>query len=135
MDNVRGKIRNRYFATQVKDFSGMQFGNITPTDSDLEIEYHNTAWVFGELKYKEAELPFGQRLALERKCDDMQKVKPTIGIIASHKANENEDIDVANAKVVAIRYKGKWNPIDGFITVRRVTEMFLNIVETRFSHK
>ena len=35
MDDLdRGKIRNRECAGQLKDFSGLRFGKITPTDID-----------------------------------------------------------------------------------------------------
>lgn len=125
-DDGRGKIRNRKFANQVRDFSGLRYGNITPTDSDLEIEYHNISWIFGELKFDETELPFGQRLALERKCDDMGKVKPTLGIIASHSTPENEDIDVANATVTEFRFRGKWHMTQTKTTAKELINRFVS---------
>jgi hypothetical protein len=106
MDNVRGEIRNREFATQVRNFSGLRYGNITPTDIDGMIEYKNKLYIFIETKFGNAELPFGQRLAFERLCDDLQKVKPTLLIIASH--NSNGDIDVAKTTVTSYRYRGVW---------------------------
>ena len=106
MDNVRGVIRNREFATQIRDFHGLRIGNITPTDVDAMIEYHGQCYVFIELKYGDAELPYGQKIAFERLCDDLQKVKPTLFIVASH--DGKGDIDVANSTVRKYRYEGKW---------------------------
>lgn len=42
----RGKIQNEEFARRIIDFSGMRYGNITPTDIDGVIEYHDTRVVF-----------------------------------------------------------------------------------------
>lgn len=106
MANERGAIRNRQYGTQVRDYRGLRFGNITPTDIDGLIEYQGKGYVFIETKYQNAELPYGQRLALERLCDDLQIVKPTLLVIASH--NTNGDIDVANTEVSSYRFKGEW---------------------------
>ena len=111
MANERGAIRNRKYGTQVRDYRGVRFGNITPTDIDGLIEYRNLGYVLIETKYQDADLPYGQRLALERLCDDLQVVKPTLLVIASHD-NADGDIDVANAMVGAYRYKGEWKHID-----------------------
>jgi hypothetical protein len=129
MGDVRGVIRNRQMATQVRDFSGLCFGNITPTDIDGYIEYKNRCHILIETKYGTAELPYGQRLALERMCDDLHKAKPTIAIIASH--TSTGDIDVANALVSETRFKRKWiHKYDG-MTVRQLVERFLEWVESR----
>lgn len=129
MDVSRGVIRNRIFANQVKDFSGLMFGNITPTDIDGMIEYHNICFVYIELKHDKAELPYGQRLALERQCDNMNKVKPAIAIIASH--NSNGDIDVANSSVTEYRFEGKWRQRQEATTTRQLIEKFFCWVEAR----
>ena len=34
----RGVIRNRQFAQQIRDFSGLRFGKITPTATDRLLE-------------------------------------------------------------------------------------------------
>lgn len=118
-----GVIRNRQYAGQVRDFSGLKFGTITPTDVDLMIEYRGIGYVYGELKYKDARLPEGQRLAFQRLCDDLSKVKPTLGIIARHES-ETEDIDVAAALVVECRWSSKWVSGKGE-TVRDWIDRFL----------
>lgn len=127
----RGVIRNRLFANQVRDFSGLRFGKITPTDIDGMIEYHNLCYVYIETKYESAELPYGQRLALERQCDDMQKVKPAIAIVASH--NTDGDIDVANTTVTEYRFMGKWRTRPDTETTRQLIDKFFKWVE--FQHE
>lgn len=67
--NERGKIENRNRARQIIDFSGLQYGKITPTDIDGLIEYHDKAILLLEFKYADAEMPRGQKVALERMCD------------------------------------------------------------------
>lgn len=61
-----------------------------------------------EFKYGSAPLPYGQRLALERMCDDLQGKKETILIIASHDAAIGQDINAAEAMAVEYRYRGEW---------------------------
>jgi len=103
----RGQIVSRSRAKQIRDFSGLLFGNITPTDIDGLIEYHGKAYVFIEVKFNDAILPGGQRLALERLTDDLNRVKPTLLIIARHDVESpDDDIDVAIAIVAEYRYKG-----------------------------
>ena len=65
-DDNRGSIQFPDRARQLIDFSGLRYNKITPTDIDGFIEYHDEAIVFMEFKYGNAELPYGQKLALER---------------------------------------------------------------------
>lgn len=127
MDESRGIIRNRQYATQIRDFSGMRFGSITPTDIDGYIEYRGRCHVLIELKYGEARLPYGQKLALERLCDDLEQAKPTLAIIASHTCVG--DIDVAGATVTETRFHGKWYPREDGASVREMTERFIDWVK------
>lgn len=120
-DSERGVIRNRGYATQIRDFSGLRFGNITPTDVDGLIEYKGKGYVLIEIKYQGVQLPPGQRLALERLCDDLQRTKPTLLIIAVH--DSDGDIDVAKTLVAEYRFKRKWRTRDG--TIRELIRAFL----------
>jgi hypothetical protein len=122
MEPERGVIRNRVFGTQVRDFSGLRFGNITATDVDGLIDYQNKGWIVFETKYKDAVMPRGQRLALERHCDGLQKDKPTLLVVSSH-GNES-DIDMAQAAVVEFRFLGKWRRRDG--TTRDLVMSFVS---------
>lgn len=124
-EDERGVIRNKEYARRFNNFSGMRWGNITPTDLDGMMEYRNICYVYIETKYKNAELPFGQRLALERQCDDMSKVKPALLIVASYE-NDTGDIDVANTTVTEYRFKGKWHESDGVTTTRALSDRFIS---------
>lgn len=120
----RGVIRNRQFANQVKDFSGLRYGSITPTDIDGAIDFGNRVFVFIELKYGAGNIPCGQKLALERIADDLDCYgKPTIAIVARH--DSDADIDVANCPVEQIRFRGKWILLANHHTVRYVIDRFL----------
>lgn len=124
---IRGVIQNRARAKQLRDFSGLHFGNITPTDIDGLIEYHGKAYVILELKLTDAILSDGQRLALERLTDDLSRSgKKSLCIIASHDTQDSEgDIDVANAIVAEYRWGGKWlNPKIQY-NVKQFMDLFL----------
>lgn len=127
MSEERGAIRNRQHAAQLRDFTGIRFGNITPTDIDMMIEYKNICYVYAEFKYENATLPYGQRLALERQCDDMSRVKPTIGIIASH--NSPGDIDAANTVVTEFRFRGAWHETQTETTTMELVSRFVSWAE------
>ncbi len=120
-DTHRGIIRNRQYGTQVRDFSGLRFENITPTDLDGLIEYKDRGYVLIETKYRNGELPDGQRLALERLCDDLQRIKPTLLIIASHETDG--DINVAETSVAEYRFKREWRVRKG--TTKQLITAFL----------
>lgn len=110
MSKDRGIINHRARAKQIRDFSGLLYEKITPTDVDGLIEYKNRAYVILEIKYGDAKLPAGQDLALTRLTDDLERSgKPTLCIVASHQtSNCNEDINVAKTVVRSYRYKGHW---------------------------
>ena len=69
--NERGVINNIQRAQQINDFSNLLYGKITPTDIDGMIEYRGKLYIFFEIKYKDKDMPFGQRLALERLVKDL----------------------------------------------------------------
>ena len=127
LTDQRGVIRNREWATQIRDFSGLRYGNITPTDIDGFIEYKNIAFIIIETKHEGGEMPFGQRLALQRLCDTCQYAgKETLLIVASH--NTTGDIDFANTRVVETRYLGRWKEQSNQMTTKEAVDLFLNFV-------
>jgi len=128
----RGKIRNRRRAAQIRDFSGLRWENITPTDIDGLVEYHNVCYVFYETKLEDKEMDFGQKLALERLNDDLSKSKPCITIISTHNTPIEEDICVANTQVTEYRYKGKWIPIEFYTTTKELADRFINWVNADY---
>jgi hypothetical protein len=127
----RGEIGNRGKAKQLRDFSGLVFGKITPTDVDALIEYHGICYVIIEAKTGTAKMPFGQRLALERICDDLQKSKPTILILATHDTPEDEDVDYSSMIVLEYRYEGVWKTTKTAKTTRKLIEEFFNQMEAK----
>lgn len=92
-------FRDRF--NQVRNFAGMKFGTITPSDLDLTIEYHNKRRILGELKYADTQLPNGQRWLLERyTLDFIHAGKPSIAFIAKHYVSDcTQDIMVADAVI------------------------------------
>jgi len=105
----RGVIRNRERGSQIRDFSKLRIGSITPTDLDMLIEYHNQCFVFCETKYNGNDLELGQSLAFERLCDACERAgKPSILFITTHGNEINEDIDMGMSVVASYRYKFRW---------------------------
>lgn len=122
MDN-RGAIRNSDFAGQLRDFSGLRYGNITPTDIDALIEYHDKCYVFAETKFNGVTVPYGQLLALTRIIDDLKK--PAVLFITSHHHAPNEQIDMANTIVERVYFRGKWRQFES-CRLRDAVDRFLN---------
>lgn len=116
----RGAIRNRAFASQIKDFRGLRFGNITPTDIDGFIEFGDRLFVFIEGKFGGASLSFGQRLAIERLVDACHNPprRYSTAFIVDHDTTEG-DVDYASATIRAYRWFGKWmNPLQKGMTLK-----------------
>jgi hypothetical protein len=123
-DADRGKIRNRTYAQQIRDFSGLRYGKITPTDIDAFLDFGNRIFVFIESKHGTAPLPYGQRLALERLCDACQSAHiESLLLIASH--NTSDDINVSDLLVKQYRYKQKWSKPIAAISVRTAIDKFI----------
>ena len=122
----RGAIRNEDFAKQLVDFSGLVYGKISPTDVDLYIDFQNRVFVFGEYKFGKTLMEFGQRLALERLCDEREgATRKTIGLVASHRTPATQQVDGAAAVVTEFRFKKKWRVPKHPITVRQAIDSFL----------
>ena len=122
----RGEIGNRELASQIRSFRGLRFNNITPTDIDGLIEYKKKGYILFELKRTGAILPDGQRWAIERMVDDLNKTKPSIGLIAEHDNKPPEDIDAANSIVKEYRYEGSWHLYKNRMTLRDAIGGFID---------
>lgn len=125
----RGKIQNRERARQIIDFSGIRYGNITPTDMDGFFEYHNQAFAFYEFKLIGGEFPRGQRVALQRMVDAITDAqKEAVIFLCRHSAFEpREDISAQDAVVEEIYYRGQWRKGDGR-TAKEYTDGFMKWV-------
>jgi len=108
----RGEIRNREYATQIRDFTKLRYKNITPTDIDGFTEFGGKLMIFIEAKHNGAPLPFGQRLAFERLCDAVQRGGiHCFYFVVSH--NCDGDVDYSETTVVEYRWMGQWRKPEG----------------------
>lgn len=126
----RGKIAHRNRAAQIRDFSGLRWGNITPTDIDLIVDFQDKLWVIGELKHTDAPLPYGQQLALERLARDLHTVgKPVLCVVAEHSTEIGNDVIAADSIVRTYYWKkGKvwsWATPRKPIVLKSAIDMFL----------
>ena len=73
--SIDTRIRNPSKMKQLIDFKDLEVdGYIYPTDIDVLIEYKDSEYIIFEVKFGDAEVPFGQKLALQRMVDDFTKV-------------------------------------------------------------
>ena len=120
----RGAVYNRAYAAQLRDFTGLNYGKITPTDIDAVIDFGGKACVIIEMKHKGARLPYGQALAIERIIDGLQRGGvDSIALIAEH--DSKGDIDFALGTVVKYRWLGEWLEMKHNWTVRHAVDGFL----------
>ena len=116
-DLNRGKIQNREFASQIRDFTNLRWGNTTPTDIDGFVEFGDKLFFVIEVKYNDTKLPYGQRLAIERLVDAIERSQRVCyGIVAIHKTDG--DIDVGGCEVVEYRFQGEWHKPRKYVTVK-----------------
>jgi len=125
-DDSTSLIRDKKKIQQIKDFSGLQFGKIYPTDIDGFLDFGDKMFVFFELKYGNSPLSFGQKLALTRLCDACEAdERKSCLIIANHQTPSGDVIDVANALVSMVMYKKKWTNWVGMnVTLRECIDRF-----------
>src|SRR5690606_24006720 len=101
---------NEKLASQLHDFSNLRYqNNITPTDLDGLIDFQNKAFVFIEDKFGTTEMPFGQKLALERLADCVEVSGKLSLIIVCRHDYDKDTIDLASCIVTKIYFKRKWN--------------------------
>lgn len=122
----RGVVWSAKRAGQLRDFSGLRWNTITPTDLDGFLDFGNQLFVFIELKLTGKPLPWGQRLALERLCDatHLERARDSLAIVAEHNTPAGDVIDVANAKVIERRYRFEWKAPTAPTTVRQQIDKF-----------
>lgn len=126
------EIRNLTFTRQRADFSGLRFGSIRPTDIDGLIEFENRCCIYMETKHGEADLPTGQRLALERVCDKWGDSGIVLVMRNVVTATPAPTYRIADLPVVEYRHRGEWKPaIPGEKTCRWWIERFASKVLDR----
>ena len=116
---MRGEIKYKDRARQLRDFTGLRFGSITPTDIDGFVEFRDKLFVWIEAKLTGAELLQGQRMALERQCDAVRETgRMAVVLVIEHDTEPEEDIDFASCPVRELRHHRKWRPPDEPITCK-----------------
>lgn len=108
----RGVIRNLQYARQRADFSGLRFGTITPMDIDGLIEFEGKCCVFMETKHGQADLPTGQRLALERNCDKWGSNGIVLVMRNAVTGGTAPTYRIADLPVVEYRHAGEWKKVE-----------------------
>lgn len=129
-DENRGSIQFRERRKQLVDYSGLCIGNITPTDCDGYIEYHNKAFIYFEIKFRDAEVSKGQCKSFTRNVDALKQAnKQAIFIIVEHEVNDPaKDIDAAVCKVRKF-YDGKWKVSKSAETLKELIDRFIKYVD------
>lgn len=100
-------IRNRNQVKQVIDFTGVQNGNIHPSDIDFVLEFDNKVLILGEVKRKYNKIPKGQKLILERIIDRWGEGGIALKVEHQYK-DDNTNIPLEECTVTARYYKGDW---------------------------
>ena len=130
-----GEVRNSKNFLEVTDhgFENLRYGKITPTDIDGFLEYKNKAFIFFEFKYNYSEMPFGQRLALERLTDALSKTKPSVLFVTSWDdsfLDSENKINCAETIVYKIRHDNKWITPEGNPTLKDCIDWFINSIDS-----
>ena len=135
MNDNRGVIKHIARAQQINSFKNIRYGNITPTDLDGAIEYHDKCWVFFELKYNNVPISYGQKLALERLVNDTAKNnKKSIAIIADHYVNDtNKEVDAADCVVreIYLSNEKKWRGVVRKMSLKECVDVFIDWVDKK----
>ena len=126
---MTSRINNPYRMKQLIDFKGLEVdGYIYPTDIDGLIEYKDSEYILFEVKYGSAEVPLGQKLAIQRMVDDFTKVgKQAVAFVCEHTVRDaNKPVVAAWCKVREIYYgkEKQWRAPDNEITVREAVDSF-----------
>ena len=120
-------------ASVLRNFSNLRFERgITPTDIDGFIEFADSVYVIIEMKYRNTELPGGQRRALENLSDRLCDSRRAILIVATHEVlpETGTQIDVGNCIVTEYRSRGVWYRPNHPVTVKAVIDQFRTRVTT-----
>lgn len=119
-------IRNRDYMRQIKDFSGLRFDKIYPTDIDGFLDFGNRIFIFIEMKHGDARIPYGQSLALTRLCDSTaSEYRKSYLLIARHSLSCDDDIDASIQPVTAVYHEGKWSQVAEGWTLKRMIDWIL----------
>lgn len=102
-------IRDPREVARAIDFTGVQNGVIHPTDIDCVLEFNNEILILMEVKKWGNPIPTGQRLLLERLCDNWNTPKSVV--LKVEYVDEYigaTTINLHDCKVTKFYYKQKW---------------------------
>ena len=131
MTGDTGKIRYPARSSQLIDFSGIRYGNATPSNVDGLLELDGKLFVILEYKHRSAqEIPRGQRLMIERLTDQLGSgICYSVAVVGVHDSPVGAEIDGANAMASEVRWRGKWHSLGGKkFTVRQCVDRAYNYV-------
>ena len=105
MTGDTGKIRYPARSSQLIDFSGIRYGNATPSNVDGLLELDGKLFVILEYKHRSAqEMPRGQRLMIERLTDQLGSgISYSVAVVGVHDSPVGAEIDGANAMASEVR--------------------------------
>lgn len=104
-------IRNSKLVSQSIDFTGVENGNIHPSDVDFVFEFDNKILILGEVKRRYNNIPYGQELLLTRLADKWGEGSVVLKVEHEHK-DENTDIPLKGCYVTMRYFKGEWKKYD-----------------------
>jgi len=103
-----GLIKHPNRAKQLIDFTGVQSGNIYPSDIDAVLEFDSKYLLLFELKKVGVQVPLGQRMMLERIIDaweDSGKIGSVV--YCEHDTKSHETIYLKDCLVIGLYNKGE----------------------------
>ena len=118
------------------DFTGLERG---ATDIDGMSDYKGQGFLFYELKHRNAECPFGQRLAMQNLVDTAQQAgKLGLALIAEHCVDDpRNDVSVKDCFVREMYWSGeqKWRSPQYPVTIGDAEHIFNEICRRREERK
>lgn len=124
---LRGEWRNKKAGKQLVCFTGLKYDTITPTDVDLFFERHDTHFVFVETKKEGTPPQGGQELALKRLCNAVTATgRAAIFFETTHTTPFDDDLFIAETKIMRHWYKGKWHTPKDYVTLKNGIDIFLS---------
>jgi hypothetical protein len=110
-------IRNSKQVKQSIDFTGIQSGNIHPTDIDVVLEFNNEVLILMEVKRTGNEIPLGQKLVLQRIANSWHTEKVVVLYVTHNFKNDDKDIPLKDCNVESIYIKSEWKNAKQKITL------------------
>lgn len=129
-----GAFRNPERAKQLNVFEGLSSDGVEATDIDGLIEYHNKGYIIYEIKHENAEMPFGQRLAIERMIKDASSCgKSAIAMVVEHSVSDySQPVAVRECRVRELYYgkERRWRKPKRAMTAGELTDVVIRGIDS-----